>query len=342
MRFASGLEFPREQQEVLARARRLEWWTLAYIASSALFLYLTMGSSQAMRTSFFEDVLSAVPAAAFLICTRIAIRPPNARYPYGLHGVVSIGYLVASLALTTMGLLLFVEAGIKLLSGERTTIGGMEILGHVVWAGWPMLAAVAYTAIPTFFLGRMKLRLAPKIHDKILYADAKMMKADWMAELGTAVGVLGVGFGFWWLDPVAALLISADIIKDGVTNLVVAGSDLVQHRPRKTDRSGPETLPDELRRWVESHDWVKSAQVRLRESGHIFLGEIYVEPRERELADLPDRLGALAGGAKRLNWRLHDIVVSLLEEEEVDARRGAATQCGDSCGAALPGTRGAG
>ena len=72
-----------------------------------------------------------------------------------------------------------------------------------------MLAAIAYSAVPSVLLGRAKLRLAPKIHDKVLLADADMMRADWMAEAATAVGGVGAGFGLWWLDPLAAALVSA-------------------------------------------------------------------------------------------------------------------------------------
>lgn len=319
MKAAPGLELPPAEREVLRRARRLEWWTLAYIASSTLFLYLTMGASQAMRTSFFENALSALPALAFLICTRIAVRSPSGRYPYGLHGIVSIGYLVASLALVAVGLILFVEGATKLIAWEKTSIGGMEIFGEVVWAGWPMIAALLYTTLPSIFLGRLKLKLAPKIRDKILYADAEMMKADWMSELATAAGVLGVGFGFWWLDPIAGMFISFGIMKDGFTNMVVAGTDLIQHRPRKTDQSGLEPTPDELRRWVESHDWVKSAVVRLRESGHVFLGEVYVVPRDPDYMPLAQKFSAMAGEAKKRNWRLHDLVITLAEEGDVRA-----------------------
>lgn len=48
-------EFPPEQQALFDRARRLEWWGLAYTASAAaVLMYVTMGTSQAMRTNFFE------------------------------------------------------------------------------------------------------------------------------------------------------------------------------------------------------------------------------------------------------------------------------------------------
>jgi divalent metal cation (Fe/Co/Zn/Cd) transporter len=308
MKPIADFEFPPEQGAIVAKARRLEWITLAYLASAATLLYVTMGTSQAMKTGFFDDIISLAPAIAFLVCTRIASRSPSHDYPYGLHGAVSIGYLVASLALCAMGLFLLFEAGAKLLRGERTTIGGMSLFGFTVWAGWPMLVAIAYSAVPNFFLGVAKLRLATKIHDKILYADAKMMNADWLAGLATTVGVLGTGFGWWWLDPVAAVLVSMDILKDGVVNVGVAVADLIERRPRKTDRSAEEPLPDDLRRWLERQDWVERAAVRLRETGHVFIGEAFVVPRTTDA--LPQKIAVAAESAKRLDWRLHELVIT--------------------------------
>jgi divalent metal cation (Fe/Co/Zn/Cd) transporter len=237
MKPISALEFPEEVERVYRKARRLEWATLAYISSAALFLYLTMGTSQAMRASFYEDVISLVPAAAFLIGTSIARRKPRRNYPYGMHRATSIAHLIAALALCAMGLFLAVEAALKVLSGEKPTIGGFVLFDSVIWAGWPMLAALLYTGVPSFFLGRRKLKLAPQLHDKVLHADAKMMKADWMAESATAVGVIGTGWGYWWLDPLAAAIVSLDILKDGASSLLVAVADLIDRRPEKTDRS---------------------------------------------------------------------------------------------------------
>jgi divalent metal cation (Fe/Co/Zn/Cd) transporter len=314
MRPVDAFDLPPEKEHDLKKARRLEMWTLIYIASSTTFLGLTMGTSQAMRTSFFEDALSAVPAVAFLVCTRIARRKPDKDFPYGYRGVVSIGYLTASLALVGMGAFLLIDATTTLIALERTTIGGMTLFDHTIWAGWPMLAAVAYTAIPSVFLGRAKLKLAPKIHDKVLYADARMMKADWMAETATASGVLGVGLGLWWLDPVAAAVVAADILKDGMVNVYVAVRDLMEHRPMKTDRSGPEPLSDELRACIEGLDWVASATVRMREVGHVFFGDVFVTPRGSP-EDLPAKIRRAVEDAKSINWRLHDVTITVLDRQ---------------------------
>lgn len=312
MRPVAAAEFPAEVEETYRKARRLEWVTVAYVASAAAFLYATMGTSQAMRTSFFEDVVSVVPALAFLIGTAVARRAPGPDYPYGTHRATSIAYLTASLALCGMGVFLLAEAAAKVLSDEKTTIGGFSLFGTVVWGGWPMLAAILYSAVPSVLLGRAKLRLAPKMHDKVLFADAEMMKADWMAESATAVGVLGAGLGLWWLDPLAAAVVSADILKDGISNLKTAVLDLVDRRPKKTDQSDWERLPDRVRDLLRGMDWVADAEVRLREEGHIFMGEAFVVPRPGT-GDLARKLGEAAEAARALDWRMHDLAIMPVE-----------------------------
>lgn len=308
MKAQEPVEFPPEVEACYRKARRLEWFTLAYISSAACFLYLTMGSSQAMRTSFFEDVISLVPAMAFLVGTSIARRGAHPNFPYGRHRATSIAHLTAALALCMMGGFLLFEAIMSYTTGERATIGGFNLFGHMVWGGWPMLAALVYTGVPSVILGRMKLKLAPKMHDKVLFADAQMMKADWMAEGATAVGVIGTGLGLWWLDPLAAALVSADILKDGVGTLKTAVADLIDRRPEKADKSGLEEVPGELEAFLRRFDWVEDAKVRMRDEGHIFMGEAFVVTK----ADTPgliEKLERAGEEVKTLNWRVQELVL---------------------------------
>ena len=58
-----------------------------------------------------------------------------------------------------------------------------------------MLPALAYSALPSVLLGRAKIPLAEELHNKVLYADAKMNKADWLTAGAAMVGVVGIGFG---------------------------------------------------------------------------------------------------------------------------------------------------
>jgi divalent metal cation (Fe/Co/Zn/Cd) transporter len=153
-----------------------------------------------------------------------------------------------------------------------------------------------------------------------------MMKADWMAEAATAVGVVGSGFGFSWIDPLAAAFVSADVLKDGVTNLKAAVLDLVDRRPRKTDQSAWERLPDEVRDMLRELPWVNEAEVRMREEGHVFMGEAFIVPRPGT-PDLVRKLERASEAAKALDWRMHDLTIMPVESlpglGSREARRGS-------------------
>ena len=92
----AAVEFPAEVEHTYRRARRLAWITVAHGASAAVFLYVTMGTSQAMRTGFFEDAVERRPRGRFPrrhLRSRAAAPGPD--YPYGTHRATSIAYLVA-------------------------------------------------------------------------------------------------------------------------------------------------------------------------------------------------------------------------------------------------------
>jgi divalent metal cation (Fe/Co/Zn/Cd) transporter len=308
MRAIDNKEFPAPIDTAYRRARTVAWWSIAYIVSSSLMLYLTMGGSQAMKTSFMEDAVSATPAIAFLICTSMARRPAGPDWPYGRHRATSIGHLIAALALSVLGVMMAMEGGVKLLAREQVTIGHMTLFGHTVWAGWPMMMALLYTSVPSFFLGRLKQRLAGPVHDKILHADAQMMRADWMSEAATAIGVLGLGVGVWWLDPLAAVVVSLSIMRDGFSNLHLAVADLANRRPKQLDGRDWDPVPHRVRDRLRALDWVEDADVRMRDEGHILMGEAFIVPRAGT-TDLVSRLDEAARAAAGLDWRVHQLVI---------------------------------
>src|SRR5690606_4672471 len=126
------------------------------------------------------------------------------------------------------------DSAVKLIKMEPTSIGAVEMFGHTFWAGWLMVAGLIYTIIPPFIIGHLQQPAAERIHEKTVYVDGKMSKADWMTGMAGIVGVLGVGLGLWWADALAALVIGLDVAKDGFANLRQAVGDLLDRRPRHT------------------------------------------------------------------------------------------------------------
>ncbi|GEO96090.1 cation diffusion facilitator family transporter [Kocuria turfanensis] len=306
-------ELTEEQSGTLRRAVRLEWTTIGVLVLIIAAVGLVAGQSQAMRTAWVEDMLSLLPPIAFLVAARIARRSPTPRHPYGYHRAVGVGHLVAAVALLGMGGSLVADAGTALLTGDRPPIGVLNVLGVPVWAGWPMVAVMVATSIPPVILGRMKIRLAEELHDKVLFADAAMNKADWMTGLATAAGVLGIGMGLWWADAVAALVVSTSIVADGVTNLRGSVSDLVDSRATTYDDAAPHPLIREVETVLRQQPWVLDVGVRVRDEGHVFHVEGFLVPVAGAMPTL-EQLAAARQRCTDLDWKIEDVVLAPVAE----------------------------
>ena len=163
------------------------------------------------------------------------------------------------------------------------------------------------------------------MHDKVLYANAQMQKAGWLSAASALVGVAGVGFGLWWLDYVAALVISLLILKDGVTSAREALSILMDEAPRTTDFAAADPARARIKTYLEGLDWVAGAVVRLREEGHVFFGDALVVPRDQR--GLMGKLHKAIDGVKALDWRIYDFSIMPVPElnDETEARPDRAT-----------------
>jgi divalent metal cation (Fe/Co/Zn/Cd) transporter len=103
------------------------------------------------------------------------------------------------------------------------------------------------------------------VSSKVLYADAKMNKADWLTASAAMVGIVGIGFGLWWADAVAAALISLDFTHDDFSNLRRAVVDRMDQTPTTVDHDSVDPLRDKLTSTLQDLDWVSEVEVRLRE-----------------------------------------------------------------------------
>ncbi|MDR6414363.1 cation transporter [Pseudarthrobacter sulfonivorans] len=301
-------ELPDEQQAALRKAVKFEWITIGFLAASTVLVFAVLGNSQAMKAAWVEDLLSFLPPISFLLAARVIRRKPSEEHPYGFHRAVGIAHVVAAVALTVMGAYLIVDSGIGLLSAEHPTIGGFDFFGQTIWLGWVMMAAMLLTAGPPIYLGHVKMKLAEKLHDKVLYADADMNKADWMTAAAAAVGVAGIGLGWWWADYAAALIISGSILHDGVRNTRAAVSALMDKRARTYDDEEPHPIGHRLDEYLCGLDWTETAQSRIRDEGHVFHVESFVVPAGGRMPTL-EQLEAARKACIQFDWKVQDMVI---------------------------------
>lgn len=290
------LSVPPEIEADLKRAARLEVWTIGWMLSIIAVLGTVVGSSQAMKTAWIEDMLSLIPAIVFLVAARYERKAPTPLFPHGYQRVHSLAFLISAVALAVLGALLLVESALSLSRGDKPEFPVVDLLGREIWQGWLMVGALLYSVVPPMILGHMKLPLAERLHDEVLHTDAMMQKADWRTGLAGAAGVIGVGLGLWWADAVAAGLISFSIVKDGVKALRIATAELVDGAPRALGRPRIAADAEALKRALEAR--YPGAEVRLRETGRYIHAQIHgVAP---DPAAMP---AALWPGTPETRWR---------------------------------------
>ncbi|HEX2794479.1 MAG TPA: cation transporter [Croceicoccus sp.] len=287
----------------MARARRLEWGTLAAMSTVVAAMYFTMGSSKAMQSALIEDVLSLVPAITWLICARIEPRPANDRWPFGRAGVMSLAFLIAAVALMMVGLFLVYESVTTLVLREHPTVPPVTIFGQQVWMGWLMIAALAYSVGPPMVMGRIKQPVARRLRDKVLHTDALMQKADWQTGLAGILGVLGIGMGLWWADSLAALFIGASVLKDGVANTRIAAAELLDGAPRELESDEIAEEAKALKARLEA--MFPGGSARMRENGRYIEAMVEGVPGPDSLPPLDTLTGPDMPG-----WRLASLSFS--------------------------------
>lgn len=309
MRTAAKHEFSNDQKQLLEKAKFWEYITIAYLAVMVFLMYKVMGNSQAMKTAWAEDILSLIPPLVFLLASKFRDKKPTAHFPYGYHRVTTLGFFIASLALLSVGLFLLYDSVLKLILVEHPTIGMKEFFGVDIWLGWWMILVNLLGVFPPVILGRIKLKFAEPLNDKILYTDADMGKADWMTATATIVGIFGIGIGLWWADSAAAIFVSFSIFKDGLTQTKDSFSELLNRHPKNLKGKYID-LPDRILDTAMQQDWIEQAEVRMREEGHIVWAEVFVKLAEKTSID-PARISDLQKQLQQIDWKLHEVLVTI-------------------------------
>jgi cation diffusion facilitator family transporter len=303
--------FPPEQLEERERARKLAWLSIALLSIAGVFIFLTLGQSQSMKTAWVSDILTAIPPISLIVAMRYELREPTRRFPYGYFRAIAMAFLVTASVLTLTGAYLLFDSLMKLFKQERPPIGTVEMFGRQFWAGWLMIAALAFSMSVGILLGQLKKRPAKKLHDKELEAESKMNRAEWMSEGAAIVGILLVGLGLWWGDAVAAAFISVEIVIEGWQNVREVIGDLMDEAPSTLGTRELEDLPQKVRARAEELPWVEEAAVRLREQGRVVSGEVFVVPKSDSMSaeDLVLKIDEAGDALADVDWRLHGLTI---------------------------------
>ena len=214
-----------------------------------------------------------VVASGFaLVAVRTARRPADEDHLYG-HGRAE------NLAAYTEGLVLLVTAGGIAVEAVRRLLGHPATVNAAGYAIALLLAAMAVEAIRAVVL-RAAGRAAGS---DALAADAQNRVADVLASLGVVAGLVGVRYGFWWADSVAALVVAALIGVAAVRILWQSGDELMDRAPAGAEAG--------LRRAIGGVSGVREIRgIRVRRSGGRLLADARVSTRRTLSVEAAERL----------------------------------------------------
>lgn len=164
--------------------------------------YIT--DSVGLLSDAMESLVNLASAIFGLVMVTIAARPADEEHPYGHHKAeyFSSGF---------EGILIIAAAlGIIWVAGHR--LFGPQPIEQV---GWGLALSVLSSAL-NGLLAWVMFRAAKEHRSIALEADAKHLVTDVWTSVGVVVGIALVHFTGWlWLDPLVAMGVAANILKEG-------------------------------------------------------------------------------------------------------------------------------
>ena len=161
-------------------------------------------NSMGLISDAMESFVNLASAMFALAMVTIAVRPADADHPYGHHKAEYFSSGFEGVLIVGAALAILWVAVQRLLAPQP-----------VEQIGWGLALAIASSG----FNGALAWALfrAARTHRSIaLEGDARHLLADVWTSAGVVVGIVAVHFTGWlWLDPVVAIGVAANIIREG-------------------------------------------------------------------------------------------------------------------------------
>lgn len=222
---------------------------LATIALKTAAWWVT--GSVGLLSDAMESLVNLAGATFALAMVTVAAQPADETHPYGHHkaeyfssGFEGLLIIVAALAIGWAAVQRFLEpqplddVGLGLLLSVLSSV----LNGVLAWA---------------------MLRKAHELRSAALEGDARHLMTDVWTSGGVLVAVVAVTFTGWlWLDPAIALLMAANILREGVSLMRQSADGLM-------DRALEPALRDDIDRVLEGfrHQAIRFDHVATRRAG---------------------------------------------------------------------------
>jgi cation diffusion facilitator family transporter len=168
------------------------------VASAKIALGVATGAVSVLSDGFHSltDTASNIVA---IIGVRIADAPPDEDHPYGhrkFETMASVGILL---------FLLLVLIEVLTAAWERFQAGGQPSIGPMTFI------VMGATFFVNLFVVSYERRAGARLQSEVLLADASHTFSDLLTSATVIAALIGVQYGYAWLDPAAAVIVAAFI-----------------------------------------------------------------------------------------------------------------------------------
>ena len=209
---------------------------LATILLKALAWYLT--GSVGLLSDALESFVNLAGALFALTMVTVAQLPADDNHPYGHHKAEYFSSGFEGLLIVGVSLAILWAAVERLVSPQP--------LERV---GWGMGLSVLSSALNGLLAWQM-FRTAREHRSIALEGDARHLVTDVWTSAGVLVGVAGATWTGWlWLDPLAAMVVALNILREGVALVWRASQGLMDEA---VDSDAQAAIDTTLQRFVQS------------------------------------------------------------------------------------------
>jgi cation diffusion facilitator family transporter len=160
--------------------------------------------SVGLLSDAMESLVNLASAIFGLVMVTIAARPADEDHPYGHHKAEYFSSGFEGILIIAAALGIIWVAGHRLLDPQP-----------IEQVGWGLALSVLSSAL-NGLLAWVMFRAAREHRSIALEADGKHLVTDVWTSVGVVVGIALVHFTGWlWLDPLVAMAVAANILKEG-------------------------------------------------------------------------------------------------------------------------------
>ncbi len=162
-----------------------------------------LASSAALVADGFHSISDIASSAGVLIAVAFASRPPDDNHHYG-HGQAE------RLAAVMIGMILFITAALL----AYNMVGNL-LAGEVSIPGTLALYAAFISIVAKELMYRYTIKAGEETDNQALKADAWHHRSDAFSSIAALIGIAAARLGFWFLDPVAGIVVAVMVFKVG-------------------------------------------------------------------------------------------------------------------------------